>query len=258
MVSAKLTREVPSSPHREFPMNRAEKPVYLDTVFAFDPPMGAPAPSPPPFQTGDGITFSCINRLSKISPGAMALWAAILKQVPDSRLLVKYHGLDDAATRGSFLASMIAAGIRENLLLLFGGTPQREHLETYGRIDISLDTFPQSGGITTVESLWMGVPVLGLFGSRKLATRLIGVLHRPLGLQDWVAEDEDSYVRLAIDWAARRQDLGPLRFGLRQRVAEVYSRFPAQVEQAYRTMWRRWCAGQNVAPISPVNPGHTG
>lgn len=227
-----------------------EQPVYLETVFAFDPPMDSPAPSPAPFLAGGGITFGCMNRLSKIGPGVMQSWAAILKEVPDSRFLVKYHGLDDAKTRDVFHKRMIAAGVPDERLTMLGGTPQKAHLETYGRIDISLDTFPQSGGITTMESLWMGVPVLGLHGPDKMASRLIGVLHRPLGLDDWIAEDGEAYVEMAVDWAARRQELVPLRSELRQRVSDVYSRFPGQVEQAYRAMWRRWCAGDKAAPLT--------
>lgn len=247
-IDYRLTTAVWTPPNEEklFP----EKPVYLDTVFAFYPPMDAPAPSPPPFLAGEGITFGCMNRLSKINPAVMNLWARILKQVAGSRLVVKYHGLDDAVTRDRFHREMIAAGVPDERLVLLGGTPQKEHLETYGRIDISLDTFPQSGGITTMESLWMGVPVLGLHGPDKLATRVISVLYRPLGLQDWIAEDADAYVRLAVDRAARREDLVCLRSGLRQRVGEVYSRFPGQVEQAYRAMWRRWCAGEDAAALT--------
>jgi predicted O-linked N-acetylglucosamine transferase (SPINDLY family) len=225
-----------------------EKPVYLDTFFAFYPPLECPSPSPSPFLEGKGLTFGCMNRLSKISPLNISVWASILQKIPDASLLVKYHGLDDSNTRDLFQKNMIQAGISDERLILLGGSTQREHLETYGRLDISLDTFPQCGGITTLESLWMGVPVLGLYEPTKLVTRGIRTLCHPLRLDDWIAEDADSLVRLALEWNERRNELVELRSGLRQRVAEVYSRFPGQVEQAYRALWRRWCAGEKAAP----------
>lgn len=227
-----------------------EKPVYLDTFFAFYPPSDCPSPSPAPFLNGKGLTFGCMNRLSKISPLNISVWATILQRIPDARLLVKYHGLDDSNTRDLFQKSMIQAGVPGERLILLGGTTQKEHLETYGRIDISLDTFPQSGGITTMESLWMGVPVLGLYEPTKLVTRGIKTLCHPLGLDDWIAEDAESLVRLALEWTERSNELLDLRSGLRQRVAEVYSRFTGEVEQAYRAMWRRWCAGEKATALT--------
>ena len=221
-----------------------EKPVYLPVVTGFLPPPDAPDVAPLPCRDGDGVTFGCLNRLYKISDAAKALWARILRDVPASRLLIKFNGLEEAATRQGLRDSLAAAGADPDRLILLGGSSRREHLETYNRIDIALDTFPQGGGITTLESLWMGVPVLGLHSGFKTAQRLITTLCAPLELDDWITESAGDYHRRAVEWAGRPDALAALRAALRPRVAKTYANFPRDVEAAYREMWRRWCAGE--------------
>jgi predicted O-linked N-acetylglucosamine transferase (SPINDLY family) len=123
-------------------------------------------------------------------------------------------------------------------------TPRAEHLATFGEIDIALDPFPQNGGASTWEALWQGVPVVAKLGN-SAPGRLSGAILSAVGLSDWIVEDDD-YVALAV---TRASDLAALA-ALRRELRAIVSASPAgnpvlytrAVEEAYRTMWRRWCA----------------
>ena len=116
-------------------------------------------------------------------------------------------------------------------------------------MDISLDPFPYGGGITTLESLCMGAPVVGLTGGSKLAHRNSSVILSPLGLDEWVAETKDEYVEIVCNWVRNLGELAELRQELRDRVLAQTSKFVPQVETAYREMWSRWCKGEESSPI---------
>lgn len=120
-----------------------------------------------------------------------------------------------------------------------------EHLAGYGRLDLALDPFPYNGGTTTVEALYMGVPVLTLHGDRYVAHMSESIL-RSAGLDDWVAADPDAYVEKAVAAARRPEALDPLRAGLRDQVTATTlfdaKAFASDLEEAFRGMWRAWCA----------------
>ena len=145
---------------------------------------------------------------------------------------------------------MKESGLSEERIDLRGGTPQQEHLAVYQEIDISLDPFPHGGGLTSMESLWMGVPVISLHSERALASRLGSVVMSPLGLGGWVVTGESEYIELAQDWGQRLDELEQLRSDLRRRVEEQAQVFPRQVEEAYRRIWQRWCRGEKASPLS--------
>ena len=229
-----------------------EAPIYLDTFFGFMPPPDTPPVTPPPCLESGTITFGSLNRLSKVSNDVMAQWAMILHQVSEARLLIKAPQMGEVDVRQSVETFFSERGIDQDRLILLGGTPQRQHLEAYGRIDIALDTFPAGGGITTLESLWMGVPVVGLNDSLKFSNRQIEFTCRPLGLGEWISRATDEYRAIALQWADRGQDLSKIRQQLRQRISEVYFRFPRDVEKAYRLIWKRWCDGDAASTLYPL------
>jgi predicted O-linked N-acetylglucosamine transferase (SPINDLY family) len=126
-----------------------------------------------------------------------------------------------------------------------GGTSQYEHLAAHGEIDIMLDTFPHGGGVTTVDSFFMGVPVVTLLGER-LPGRLSASLLTSVGLSDLVAESTEQYVEIATALARDFDRLVQIRTTLRARLlaspigdGQQYAR---SVEDIYRTLWQRWCA----------------
>jgi len=226
-----------------------ENPIYLDTYCAYTPPQDSPPVGPPPCRENGFITFGFLGRFSKASQDVQALWGSILRDVPDSRLLLKFGQLDDPTVRQSIKQTFAAFGITEDRLILLGKTQQHEHLETHNRVDIVFDTFPHGGGITTMDSMWMGVPVLGLLLPNKIIGRSIDFIGQPVGLEDWVARSPEEYHDIALDWAGRTEDLAALRQGLRQRFSDVYFRFHKDVEKSYRLIWRRWCADEAPSPL---------
>ena len=230
-----------------------EKPLYLETYFGFTPPPDAPPVGLPPCLKNGFITFGFLGRFIKISDEVLVLWARILQDIPGARLLLKFSQLDDPAARQKIRETFANLGIKDERLILMGRTQQGEHLEAHNLVDIVLDSFPHGGGITTMDSLWMGVPVIGLLDTRKAGGRIIDGICYPVGLEDWVAGSPEEYHAFALKQAGRTGELAQLRQQLRQRVAEVYGRFPGAVEEAYRLIWQRWCKGETASALYPLS-----
>ena len=149
------------------------------------------------------------------------LWARILKSVPDSRLLLKTKQLNDPVVCEQTRQRFAACGIAPDRLILGGMLASRDdHLAAYNKVDIALDTFPYPGVTTSVEALWMGVPVLSLHGDRFLSLTAKSIAHHA-GLPDWVAVDKDNYVAKAVAFASDLERLAALRAGLRQQVLDI-------------------------------------
>jgi len=228
-----------------------EQPIYLDTYFGFTPPTNSPPVGPSPCQKNGFITFGFLGRFSKTSDANFALWAKILQDLPVSRLLLKYSQLDDPDARQKITQTFSNFDITEDRLILLGHSEQYAHLDAHNRVDIVFDTIPHGGGITTLESLWMGVPVIGLLDANKAGGRVIDCMCGPVGLKNWVARNTEEYHAIALQWADQVEELATMRQQLRQRVSDVYGHFPWDVEKSYRLIWKRWCAGEVPSPLHP-------
>ena len=216
--------------------------------FCYAPPDDAPEPSPLPPEAGTPM-FGSFNNLSKVTPTTVRLWAEVLKAVPGARLLLKWTSLADAGTRQRVQAAFAEAGVDPARLLLRGRSAHAAMLAKYGDIDVALDPVPFSGGLTSVEALWMGVPVVTLPADTAPSRQTAGLL-RILGLDDLVAKNAADYVRIAAGLAADQCRLAAFREGLRARMAAsplcdgaAYTR---GLEAVYREIWRQYCeaAGQ--------------
>lgn len=238
-IDYRLTTKTITPPEEEhlYP----EKPLYLETYFGFTPPASSPQVGPSPVLESGKMTFGFLGRHTKITDQVLNMWARILGDVRGSRLLLKYKRLDDDAYRQSIIDYFSAQGLEADRLTLLGKTDQAAHLAAHNRVDILLDTLPHGGGITALESLWMGVPVIGMANTGKAGGRIIESINQPLGLEAWIAESPEDYHAIAVHWAARPDELAALRQKLRQRVSETYARFPHDVETVYRDIWRKWC-----------------
>lgn len=228
-----------------------EQAVYLQTYFGFTPPPGPPPVGPAPCLENGFVTFGFLGRFSKTTDQLMTLWASILGAVPNSRLLLKYAELDAAEECQRVRRIFSSSGIGEDSLTLLGSSDQHQHLSAHNSVDIVFDSIPHGGGITTLESLWMGVPVVGLTDINKAGGRMIASICAPLGLADWATHSPEQYHDHALKWATRPDELAQIRARLRAQVFDVYARFPRDVENSYRLMWRRWCAGETPAPLHP-------
>lgn len=213
-----------------------------ETHWCFTPPAEAGEVAPLPALASGIVTFGCFNNLTKINDGVVALWARVLGAVPGSRLLLKARQLAQDATRRAILDRLKAHGIAAERLLLEGPSPRGAMLADYGRVDIALDPFPFPGGTTSVEGLWMGVPVLTRRGDRFVAHQGECIAHNA-GLADWIAADDDDYVAKAVTHAADLARLAALRHGLRQQLAASplfdAPRFARHLEAALWGLWLR-------------------
>ena len=136
------------------------QPIYLDYPFGFYLHQIELSPNPLPANSNGYLTFGCLNRWTKVSSVVLSLWAELLLNMVDSRLILKATELKNEGLCSSILGQMKEFGVSEKRIDLRGGSSQQEHLAVYQEIDISLDPFPYGGGMTTLESLWMGVPVI--------------------------------------------------------------------------------------------------
>jgi predicted O-linked N-acetylglucosamine transferase (SPINDLY family) len=218
-----------------------------ETRLCFTPPdVDVPVSTLPALSNGY-VTFGCFNNLSKMNDAVVALWARILHAIPNSRLFLKAGQIGVTTVRQSIHARFAAHGIEAERLILEDFVPRAEYLAAYHKVDIALDPFPYTGGTTTVEALWMGVPVLTLAGERFLSRQGVGLLMNA-GLSEWVATDPEDYVTRARSHANHLPNLSALRAGLRQQVltSPIFDapRFAQHFEAALRGMWRTWCEQQ--------------
>lgn len=222
-----------------------------ETRLCFTPPSILLNVTPPPVLTNGHITFGCFNNLTKMNEQVVRLWARILAAVPNSRLYLKARALGEVAVQQSVIKRFAEHGIDPQRLTLETYVPRANYLEAYNQIDIALDPFPYTGGTTTVEALWMGVPVLTLAGRLFLARQGVGLLMNA-GLPEWVASDQDDYLSRAVAHASDLQSLASLRARLRQQVlaSPIFdaSRFARHFEAALRGMWEKWCHDQDSLP----------
>lgn len=223
-----------------------EKPWRLPASYlCFTPPAVDLLPGAPPSFVNQHITFGSFNNLNKLSDRTLAIWAQILKHVPNSRLLLRAGQLSETDISAMTAARFAAEGIGPEQLLLEGAVSNYSaHLRNYQRVDVALDPYPYTGGATTLEALWMGVPVITLKGDRYVAHMGESLL-RNLGRPDWIAASEDDYVTLAGALASDSSGLATIRSELRAQM-EVSSlcdptRLARDLETAVRQMWRLWC-----------------
>ena len=214
----------------------------------FTPPVNAAQAGSLPALSNGHVTFGCFNNLSKVNDAVVALWSRVLAAVPGSRLFLKSAQFVEARVRRGMFERFAAFGIAPERLILEGLVPRADYLKPFQRVDIALDPFPYPGITTSVENLWMGVPVLTLSGNSFLSRQGVGLLMNA-GLPDWIAGDADEYVALALSHSSDLQRLSSLRAGLRQRVlaSPIFDAplFAHHFEAALRDMWQEWCEQQH-------------
>ena len=231
-------------PERSAWSESVEVPVRLpDSWFCFDPIDESPEPGELPALRAGHVTFGCLNNFARVNEAVMERWAKILCGVENSRLLLR---CPSGATQARVLRFFEAHGIDAARVEFAGWTATRiEFQRLFDRMDIALDPFPYNGGTTTCDTLWMGVPVLTLPGEMVVSRIGLSIL-AACGLTECVAHSESEYLRLAVSLATDLPRLAALRSTLRQRMkASAFMdapRFARDVEQAYRGMWRKWCA----------------
>ena len=201
---------------------------------------------PTPALRNGYITFGTCNNLGKLTDQVLALWGRIVQSIPGSRLLVEGKNLSHASMATSFRQRCDRLGLDSERLILVEQETKNQYL-TYHRIDIALDPFPLTGGTTTFDTLWMGVPLVSMSGDSFKSRMGVGILSY-LGRTEWLVDTEDEYLRVAQTLAADVNQLNQLRLGLRDEVEQS----PLMREDLYthlygeglRVMWLRWLAQQ--------------
>jgi protein O-GlcNAc transferase len=223
----------------------SERIVDLPNFTGFWTPNPLPDVGPLPALRRGHVTFGSFNRVVKIGLPTIRCWAAILRRLPEARLVLKHPQLADPTQRTRIATALEAEGVPATVLTFLGGTDRVSHFAAYNAIDIALDPFPHAGGMTTLDALWMGVPVVTWAG-KTVSSRWAATSLAPLGLTDFIADGPESYVELAIAKAADLESLSRLRASLRARMATSDwghgVRYCRAVEAAYREIWQRWCS----------------
>jgi predicted O-linked N-acetylglucosamine transferase (SPINDLY family) len=194
----------------------------------------------PAAETG-WVTFASLNNYSKVNEPLLKLWARVLAAVANSHLLL----LSPLGRhRQRVLEIMRTEGVRAERVEFVVESPRQDYLERYHHADVMLDSFPYNGHTTSLDALWMGVPVVSLVGEEVVSRAGLSQLSN-LGLPELVAFSEKDYVRIAAQLAGDLSRLAQLRETLRARMeASVLmdgERFARGIEGAYRAMWRDWC-----------------
>ena len=210
------------------------------SVFCWAPVDTYPLPKPRPPKAP--LVFGSFNNAMKLSPTTLALWAKVLHAVPGSKLLLKAPSLRDDSVQQRFAELLAEQGIGPDRLIFRGPSGLAEMMQAYGDVDIALDPVPYNGGTTTLQALWMGVPVVTLLGENFVSRMGASFLHT-LGKPDWVAEDEAGYVAAAVALAAKRVALRKERAALRDQMMTSplcdITTYTVQFERLLEQMWRK-------------------
>ena len=225
-----------------------EKSFRLESFWCYEPPANGPAVRPLPAEKNGYVTFGCLNNFAKVNDASLEMWGEILAAVPNSRLmLMPPNGNTIARVREKL-------GVAPPRLISLPNASRIEYFKYYHRIDLALDSFPYTGHNTTLDGLWMGVPLVTLAGPTVVSRGSLSILSN-LGLTDLAVHNKSDYVARAVALAQDRSRLRELRAGLRERLERSVlmdaSQFARQAESAYRTMWHKWCetvpAGRSTA-----------
>ena len=220
-----------------------EQSIRLPHCFwIFRPPDDSPPVTTLPAERNGFVTFGCLNQFAKVTPQALNLWVKILQALPGARLVIQ-------AQPGSHCAAVLArfsqGGIAGERVEFAARAPRRAYFERFQNLDLGLDPFPYNGHTSTLDALWMGVPVITLAGPTAVGRGGVSMLSN-LGLTELIARTPEEYVAIAVRLAGDRARLAALRGGLRQRMQASPltdgKQFAAGVEAAFRRMWKTWCS----------------
>jgi len=229
-------------PPNMFDDGYSEQTIRLPHSFwCYHPMEGRDMPiNPLPALANGYITFGCLNNFCKINPAVLRLWAKVLQAVPDSRLLLL---TSQGSHRRQTLQLLELDGIAPQRIEFAPRQPIPEYLKLHHRIDIGLDTFPYNGHTTSLDSMWMGVPVVTLVGQTVVGRAGLCQLMN-LNLPDLIAQAPEQFVQIAVTLAQDHPRLSELRRTLRQRMEQSplmdAAKYARDVESAYRQMWGNW------------------
>lgn len=198
---------------------------YFETLLRFpndyipyEPPSYAPLPGALPMLRNGHATFGCLNNPAKLTGATIKLWAQILREAPDSRMILKYKGMDDSSVRDRVLGLFSVHGVDPQRIEMLGQTNHKDHLSVFQKIDVALDPLPYSGGLSTCEAIWMGVPVITFPGDTFASRHSLSHLSNA-GFPQFAATDQNDYARKALNLIGNPKSLALLREEMRDTVS---------------------------------------
>ena len=196
------------------------------------------------------IRFGSFNNLAKISNITIDAWAAALHATPGSSLYIKRQQLINDCAKEHLTQEFAKRGIEKSRLILKTSKAKiQDHLAEYNNIDIALDTSPYNGTTTTLESLWMGTPVISLQGNTHASRVSASILHQ-LNLDNLIATNTQEFATISSDLATNRKRLEELSKSLRDDLQSSHimnhKQFSNEFGEAIREKWKIWCHARNT------------
>lgn len=224
-----------------------------DSFWCYDPLTDTPEVNALPTLSNGYPTFGCLNNPCKLSDATFRLWGGVMREVADARLLLM---APDGAARVSLLERLGRHGIGAQRVSFTPFRPRADYLRTYHQIDVGLDTFPYNGHTTSLDSYWMGVPVVTRVGGTSVGRAGLSQLEN-LGLRELAAHSDARFVETAVQLVRDLPRLREMRGSLRARLAASPlmdgARFAQHVEAVYRSVWFAWC--EQAHRTVPVRTG---
>jgi len=200
-----------------------EKLLRLNTPFLCYAPPSIAVNITPEFSEkaeNEPIIFGSFNSTTKMTDETISLWSAVLKKVPNSRLMLKSQSFNDPNMSNFYLGRFANEGIEKERIELKGHSQyMKEHLNEYLKMDIALDAIPYNGTTTTCEAMFMGVPTIALMGESHVA-RVSAALNLQAGFPEFVAKTEGEFIEIAEHWAAHKKELCEYKNSMRAKMQE--------------------------------------
>src|SRR5271170_2447549 len=213
-----------------------------ETFWCYDPQTEEPPANDPSAAKNGFVTFGCLNNFAKVNARVPELWGKVMAACADSRLILL---APTGSARQRFLDQLKKHGIDPARVEFVDRMSRTDYLKLHQRIDIALDPFPCNGHTTSMDAIWMGVPVVTLTGNTAISRGGRSILSN-IGVPELIAETPEEYVNIATKLAGDLPRLAELRRTLRGRMEASplmdAKRFARNIEAAYREMWRKWCA----------------
>lgn len=240
----RIVDEFVAPPHMQ--RHYSEKLYYLPLFCIFSPMGNSPEVTPAPVVRNGYITYGSVNNFTKITDEVLRAWVAILVAVPDSRLLLVASNAASDPRRADDIYRIfttLGLGNATSRIILRDTKPIDQFMNYYAEIDVCLDTFPYTGGTTTMHTMWMGVPIITQIGAPEIS-RIAADFMAQTGLEGWITKSTDEYIALAIavgtDLEARAvivSDRMLLRDRMNASQLMQHYKFTSGLENAYHDMW---------------------
>ncbi|MBL8504727.1 MAG: tetratricopeptide repeat protein [Methylobacillus glycogenes] len=229
---------------------------YVETLFrlhcmaSYIPPANAPLAERPPMLDGNAPTLVSLNSSRKLTDQTLLLWKRILEARPDAQLLLHVQEVSIEDAVNTIEPRLVQLELPLDRIIVSPIVPMEEFMTRGTMADVALDSFPVSGGTTTLHTLWMGLPIITMQAQDAVSASTGSTLHA-LGLQDWIARDEDDYVAKVLALLDKPQALlehrSHIRDTMRASLLMDYAGRCRELELAFRRLHYNYLAGRHIS-----------